>query len=186
MSSRGVSVLECLSKTDPGSEGCFISHTLDLMRTPYRHVRIRTKQQLVERLRTSPYPIIHIATHGTVSGSKTSPEDRFVGLWTRKGTVKEADLESLRGQLRGKTIVSTACRSAQPRFREKFVRITQCSHYIAPRRCPRFCNAIFFAHVFYHKHLVLKRSVKDAFNEYKRRYKNPHRFVIESASSKSM
>jgi hypothetical protein len=162
-----------------------MSHMLNLMRVPHEHVRVRTKQDLVHHLRTSPYAIIHIATHGMFRRRRAAA-DRFCGLWTRRGIMRRGDLQSLEGQLRGRTVVCTACGAAHMAFRKPFVRITGCKHYIAPKRRPTFCNAILFAHVFYHKHLVLKRSVKSAFNEYKRGYKNPHRFVIESASSKSM
>jgi hypothetical protein len=177
---KGVLILECLGGGDPGSEGLFILHMLNLMEVPVQYSTVRTKQQLVQGLRSHQYSIIHVATHGI---EKAGKQKQFAGLWTQAGVLKQADLESLKGRLEGCTVVCTACRSAVKKFRQAFVKMTKCSHYIAPGRSTSFTSAIYFAHVFYHKHLVLKRSVEKSYEEYANRYKNPYKFTIESLRS---
>ena len=72
---RGVLVLECRDAGDPGSEGLFLSNMFDLMGVAHQYVEVRTKLQLLALLRTSPYELIHIATHGSVSKGS----GRFLG-----------------------------------------------------------------------------------------------------------
>ena len=179
MALKEVLILECLDKeSDPGSEGRFISHMLRLMEIRHDYVIFGTKQELIQQLQSSTHTIIHISTHG--SYKKLEKEKKFMGLWTGTGRLNQADLKILENKLKGRTIVCTACLSADEKFRGQFVKITKCSNYIAPEGRPSFYDAIFFAHIFYHKHLILKRSVHKSFKEYSKRYKNPHRFVLES------
>jgi hypothetical protein len=183
MASHGVLILECLDESDPGSEGHFISHMLSLMEVPHQYIEVRTKRQLIQLLQSSPYRIVHITTHGTTKSLRQN--EKFQGLWTQEGTLKKADLKQLQGHMKGYTVVSTACLSASSHFRKGFVEVTGCSHYIAPKGSPYFYDAVFFAHIFYHKHLILKRSVRRSFNEYRKRYKNPHRFVLWPPTARS-
>ena len=178
MPSKGVLILECSEESDPGSEGRFVSHMLDLMEVPHKYVKVKNKEDLVNRLQSSPFRIIHIATHGVFKKSKQ--DKKFIGIWTPTGKLKQSDLELLRDKLEERTIVCTACLSADKQFREKIIEVTGCSHYVAPIGSPYFHDAIFFAHIFYHKHFILKRSVRKSIGQYSRTYKNPHRFVIES------
>lgn len=180
---KGVLILECLGAGDPGSEGQFVLHMLNLMGVPVQYITVRTKKELIRGLKSHRhYPIIHVATHGTF-GSRS--EKQFAGLWTTADTLKHADLISLNGRLKGCAVVSTACGSGTKEFRRVFVNTTQCSHYIAPKRSPTFATAIFFAHIFYHKHLILKRSIQKSYDEYADHYKNVSEFTIESLRSSS-
>ena len=65
-------------------------------------------------------------------------------------------------------------------FADAFLEQTGCEYYIAPTGSPLFYNAILFAHLFYHKHLILKCSVKKSFRAYADGYKNPHKFKLRS------
>ena len=169
----GVLILECLDKSDPGSEGHFLAHMFDLMNVESQYVEVRTKYQLLALLKKPPYKVIHITTHGSVRGN--GQEENFCGLWTKEGTISHKQIKELDGQLKGCTIVSTACLSGEPKFSETF-KGSGCAHYIAPTGRPRFYNSIFFAHIFYHKYFILKKEVKDILLEYKDHYKNPHEF----------
>lgn len=107
MSDTGVLVLECIDKTDPGSEGRFLSHMFNLMDVKSQYVEIRTKAQLLTMLETSPYKTIHIITHGALT------KEQFQGFRTPSGSVRlEAFPDDL---LSDKTLVSTACKSLQQR-----------------------------------------------------------------------
>lgn len=170
----GVLILECLGKSDLGSEGYFLAHMFDLMNVESQYVEVRTKYQLLALLKKPPYKVIHITTHGSVRGK--GQEENFCGLWTKEGTISHKQIKELDGQLKGCTIVSTACLSGEPTFSEIFIKGSGCAHYIAPTGSPRFHNSIFFAHIFYHKHFILKKEVKDILLEYNDRYKNPHKF----------
>lgn len=175
MRKRGVLIIECVDRKDPGSEGMCLAHMLDLMRVERQYVEVRTKKQLMGLLRTSPYRVVHITTHGAVEERARS--ERFVGLVAGDGEVESSDLDKLQGKLKGCTIVTTACRSGDKKFVDAIKR-TGCSYYIAPRGSPWPRNAIFFAHIFYHKLFVLKKSVRDILAEYDGRYRNPHEFVV--------
>jgi hypothetical protein len=170
MSDTGVLVLECIDKTDPGSEGRFLSHMFNLMDVKSQYVEIRTKAQLLTMLETSPYKTIHITTHGALT------KEQFKGFWTPSGSVRlEAFPDDL---LSDKTLVSTACKSGSKAFAEAFVEKTGARFYIAPTASPYFHNAIFFAHWLYHKVFILKVSVPRAVKDYRDGYKNPHDFAI--------
>jgi len=173
-----VLILECSKESDPGSEGRFLSHMFNLMEIPHQYVEVRTKRQLILLLKSTPYTIIHITTHG--SRKKIKNKKRFVGLWTPNGTLKEDNLVLLKNQLKRCTVISTACCSADRRFRKAFKKITKCTYYIAPKRAVHFPDSIYFAHIFYHKHLRLNRSVKQSYEEYDEKHKNPYQFVLTS------
>jgi hypothetical protein len=49
-------------------------------------------------------------------------------------------------------------------------------YYVAPKKSPRFDNAIFFAH----KLFVNGKDVSDIVAEYDERYRNPHGFAAVS------
>jgi hypothetical protein len=177
-----VLIIECQDNDeDPGSEGRFVKHLLNLMEVASHYRRARTKGQFLELLSAVPAEtsVVHIATHGRFRESRKGQRPRFVGFWTPDGddvTIK--DIEDARISLAGKLVLSTACYSGQKKPREAFKRTTGCKHYIAPIRGPRFYNAALMSHIFYHKHLQLDRSVKRAFREYEERYRNPHVFCL--------
>jgi len=171
---RGVLILECQDKGDPGSEGRFLAHMFDLMEIPNQYIEVRTKEQFLGLLESAPYEFVRITTHGTVHGT----EEEFEGFWTPSGTVRVEDLESLKGCLTGRHIISTACCSGSLPFSRSLLKHSKCRCYIAPEGSPKFHNAILFSHVFYHKYYVLKRPYKVAFQEYSKRYKNPHDFRL--------
>ena len=164
---------------DPGSEGSFIKHMLDLMGIKNNLQIAKNKQQFINLLSslTADIEVIHIATHGKTRIKRGKEE--FVGFWTPDDqyvTVKgiaEAGISLSR-----KVVVSTACLSGQKASRDAFKIATDCKHYIAPIRGPDFYNAALMCHIFYHKHFVLKRSAREAFSEYRDRYKNPHKFCF--------
>jgi hypothetical protein len=171
---KGVLVLEGIDKDDPGSEGRFLVHMLNLMRVKNQYVEVRTREQLIAMVRTTSLRVIHFSTHGQVSDD----EEDFRGLWTPMNILGMNHLHALGLSLKDKLVVSTACRSGMPDFASAFVRQTKCSHYLAPRGKPKWHNAIFFAHLFYHMYFVLKRDPVSAFADYKHRYKNPHGFNL--------
>lgn len=169
---KGVLILECIDKSDPGSEGRFLSHMFNLMDVKSQYVEVHTPAQMLSLMDCSPYKYIHITTHGLVHNKK------FVGWWTPKGTVGKEDLMVLEGKLTDKIIVSTACKSGKKAFCYYIVNKLGCKYYLAPERGPWFRSSIYFAHIFYHKLFVLKQSVKDSYNAYDKKYKNPHCFTI--------
>jgi len=178
MPKNGVLILECLDKADPGSEGLFLAHMLSLMEVDHQYVEVKTKYQLVALMKKSPYKLVHITTHGSVRNREK--KEQFKGLWLKNGTLTVEDLNELKNTLKGCSVVCTACLSGNSNFAEEFARITGCEHYIAPSGSPRFYNAIFFAHIFYHKHFIIKKSIENIVSEYDSNYKNPHSFVLIS------
>jgi hypothetical protein len=174
-----VLIIECRDKDDdPGSEGRFIKHMLDLMDIDSDYQPARTKARFMELLSSVPSDtdVVHIATHGSTSRRKPQ---KFIGFWTPdKRHVTMKDIAAANIDLVGKTVISTACLSGQKIPREAFKEATGCKHYIAPIKGPYFYNASLMCHIFYHKHLALGRSVKTAFREYEERYKNPHIFCL--------
>jgi hypothetical protein len=88
------------------------------------------------------------------------------------------EIKNAKINLSGKTMLSTACFSGQKAARETLKRTTGCRYYIAPKKGPNFYDAALMCHIFYHKHLILNRSVEEAFSEYEDRYKNPHVFCL--------
>ena len=170
----GILILECLNKTDPGSEGRFLSHMFNLMDVRSQYAEIRTKQQFIAMLGANPYDVVHITTHGYV------PQKEFGGFWTPKGTVRLTDFPP--GILQGKTAISTACKSGMQKFSKEFIKLVSPDYYVAPEGSPKFHNAIYFAHWFYHNWFVLGRSPLEAVEKYRDGYKNPHDFIILTGS----
>ena len=69
----------------------------DLMKVENQYVDVRTKEQFLNLLTSSPYKFIHITTHGSVINGKKG--ERFCGLWFLDGDVKRNDLTFLEGKL---------------------------------------------------------------------------------------
>jgi hypothetical protein len=176
-SANGVLILECLDKADPGSEGRFLSHMFNLMDVESQYTEIRSKDQLIAMLGANPFDVIHITTHGHVA----TEQGEFIGFWTPKGTVRLHDFP--RDVLQEKIIVSTACLSGITAFAKPFIRRVGAEYYIAPGKGPKFHNAIYFGHWFYHNFFVLNYSPRKAVEKYRDDYKNPHDFKIFSRSS---
>lgn len=86
-SANGVLILECLDEIDPGSEGRFLSHMFNLMEVPSQYAEIRTKEQFTAMLGANQFDVLHITTHGHVA----TKNDKFIGFWTPKGTVRLTD-----------------------------------------------------------------------------------------------
>ncbi|WP_165927328.1 hypothetical protein [Komagataeibacter saccharivorans] len=64
---RSVLIIDCQDKgEDPGSEGKFIRHMLNLMGVANHYHSVRTKTQFLELLSSVPTvaDVVHIATHG--------------------------------------------------------------------------------------------------------------------------
>lgn len=175
---HGVLIIECLKDSDPGSEGMFLSHMLGLMEVEHQYVEVRTSAQLVGLLATSPYQIVHVTTHGSVR--QRSGKEKFRGLWTPMGKLQVGDLGPLKGKLKGCSVVSTACLSGDRKFAKAFTKTTDCACYIAPSGSPTFPGAIFFAHIFYHKLFVMRKSIRTILREYDKRFKNVYGFAIVS------
>jgi hypothetical protein len=173
---RGVLILECLADSDPGSEGMFLSQMLRLMKIEHQYVEVRTKRQLTVMLGTSPYDIIHVTTHG--SWRRRQGNKKFRGFWVPGGALSTSDLGNLKGRLKGCSVVSTACLSGDRRFAKAFSSTTDCSYYVAPTGNPTFEGAIFFAHIFYHKLFVMKKSIDRVLREYDRGSRNVYGFAI--------
>ena len=175
-----VLIIESMDADDPGSEGRFVKHMLDLMSITSHYHKARTSAEFLRLLSSgsSNSDLIYITTHGEYEKIGPKKRKKFTGFWTPKGIVTLEHLEAENIDLSGKTVISTACFSGQKLVGERFRDATDCKYYIAPRRGPHFHNAPLTCHLFYHKHLVPKRSVKKAFSEYDDRYKNPHDFRI--------
>ena len=73
---RGVEIIECLDKDDPGSEGRCLKHIFNLMeiKSNYSHVDVGSIEDLLCAIAKSKFQYIHISAHGP-----TSTEDRFRG-----------------------------------------------------------------------------------------------------------
>jgi hypothetical protein len=177
---QNVLIIEAEDKeNDPGSEGRFVKHMLDLMDIKNVLVPARTKVSFLDVLSSveAKYKIVHIAAHGT---TRTRMErKKFIGFWTPDGkttTVEEIAARNI--DLSGKSVISTACHSGQKEIRKAFKDAVGCKHYIALIGGPCFYNASLMSHIFYHKSLVLRKSVEDSFLEYSERYKNPHKFCF--------
>ena len=178
---EGVLILECIDKSDPGSEGRFLSHMFDIMDVPSQYAEIRNPDQFIGLMASSPYKFIHITTHGCLSKSS----EKFLGWWTPNGKVNQENLDAITGRLASIVVVSTACKSANSKFGSYVVNKLGSKYYIAPKKDPKFYNAILFAHIFYHKYFILHRSVKNGFASYKENYKNPHCFEIYCKKKKT-
>lgn len=125
---KGVLILECLDRSDPGSEGRFLSHMFDIMDVPSQYVEVRTPNQFISLMACAPYEFIHITTHGCVS----KPSEKFRGWWTPNGKVDQKSLGTLDGKLEDTVVVSTACKSADETFGRYVVDTLGSRYYIAP------------------------------------------------------
>ena len=171
---HGVKIIECLDKSDPGSEGLFLKHAFDLMKVESSYCHVSSIDDLLSEIAKSRFKYIHISAHGETEGE----EDRFSGWWTPNGTGTKANVAGLVGNVRATAIVSTACKSGTKGFGRYVVDKLGCQFFIGPTGSPRFYNASLFSHLFYHKLFKTKRGVLSAFNSYSENYKNPHRFRI--------
>lgn len=164
----GVLILESIDKNDPGSEGRFLSHMFNLMDVRSQYVEVRTKQQFIAMFDANPFNAV--TTHGYVTPN-------FDGFWTPAGDrLRTEDFSE--GSAKEKLIVSTACRSGFETFAQPFRKRVSAKYYIAPEGSPKFHNAIYFAHWFYHNVIVLKLAPCEAMKKYKEGYKNPHDFTL--------
>jgi hypothetical protein len=175
---RGVLILECLDKADPGSEGMFLSQMLRLMEVEHQYVEVRTKRQFLALLGMSPFEIVHITTHGAYR--RRLGKKKFRGFRMPGGALRASDLESVKGKLKGCSVVTTACLSGDHKFAKAFAEATHCTHYVAPSGSPTFKGAIFFAHIVYHKLFVMRKTLRRILAEYDRRYRNVYDFAILS------
>lgn len=175
-----VLIIESKDEDDPGSEGMFVKHMLNLMGVTNKYYKIHSKTQFIKIIsgNLTDVKVIHIATHGEYRQISISQAKKFTGFWTPCGAVTMEDIRCANISLSGKTIISTACFSGQKVPRNAFKNTTGCKHYIAPIKDPNFYNAALMCHIFYHKHLALKRSAREAFSQYADRYKNPHVFCL--------
>lgn len=171
---RGVKIIECLDEDDPGSEGRFLKHALDLMRIKSSYCHVDSIHDLLNEILKSEFEYIHISAHGELGDEK----EHFNGWWTPNGTATKSKLNRLTGKVRAIAIISTACRSGTKKFGRHVVDTLGCNYFIGPTGSPKFYNASLFSHLFYHKLFKTKRSVIGAFNSYEKNYRNPHRFRI--------
>lgn len=169
---KGVLIIECLDKKDPGSEGKCLKHIFNLMQIRSKYIHVTDTNKFISEITTSEFKYIHVTTHGLINGKS------FRGWWTQNGSVKKKALSSLEGELKGKTIISTACLSGKDDFGKYIVDVLKCDYFIAPSKSPQFHNSAFFSHIFYHKLFKTKKDVKKAFVSYKQAYKNPHIFKL--------
>jgi hypothetical protein len=78
-----VFIIECMEKDDPGSEGRFVKHMLDLMQIPNCYRKAKDQAEFIEVLSTfSPEAdVVHISTHGEYEETR-SKRHRFTGFAT--------------------------------------------------------------------------------------------------------
>lgn len=170
---RGVYIIECLDKNDPGSEGRMLKEVLNLMKVDSKLIRVTSIDKLLAAVAKSPFEHIHISTHGAVTDEK-----KFRGWWTPRGSGTTRKMEKQQVKLTCTSIVSTACLSGSKVFAKHVTNQWGSKYYIAPTGNPRFYNAALFAHIYYHKLFKTKGSVYSAFASYAKNYKNPHGFVL--------
>ena len=180
---NGVLILECLAEADPGSEGQFLLHMFNLMNVDAQYIEVRTKRQLVALLDRPPFRMVHITTHGRVDDSRPGRKPRFRGLWSSPTEdLTAADLGGLKGKLRKRSVITTACMSAAKKFATRFVTGTGCDYYVAPKESLNYATAIYFSHVFYHKYFRLSKKhahdIPKIVKEYNDRYKNVAGFDV--------
>lgn len=170
---NGVHIIECLDGDDPGSEGRCLRHVFNLMEVPSKYEHVHSIKELVDAMKRSKYRYIHISTHGTVDKS-----DKFIGWWTRAGHGNRPALAALKGRLKCRAVISTACKSGVESLGRFLVDVAGSKYFIAPGGSPRFHNAILFSHIFYHKLFFTRKGVHRAFKSYAKQYKNPHKFSL--------
>lgn len=178
----GVLILECLGGADPGSEGQFLLRMFDLMEVDAQYIEVRTKRQLLALLDWPPFSVVHITTHGAVVERGFGRKPRFRGLWSPNEDLTSADLGRLKGKLRRRTIITTACMSGTKNFARRFVEDTGCDYYVAPKKSPGYATAIYFSHLLYHKYFRLAdtfgRDISKIVEDYADRYKNVAEFSV--------
>ena len=167
---QGVLILECLNKSDPGSEGRCLSHMFNLMKIPNQYLEIQTLYQFISLMKRSPYEIIHITTHGIKDNGQ------FVGFWTKNGILTKKKLNYLKNKLKGYSVVTTACSSGDSDFRESFEDVTSCKYFVATNKDVRFYNSIFFCNIFYYYLFIRKKDIPKILDFYNTKFKNPHEF----------
>jgi len=167
---QGVLILECLNKSDPGSEGRCLSHMFNLMKIPNQYLEIQTLYQFISLMKRSPYEIIHITTHGIKDNGQ------FVGFWTKNGILTKKKLSYLKNKLKGYSVVTTACSSGDSDFRESFEDVTSCKYFVATNKDVRFYNSIFFCNIFYYYLFIRKKDIPKILDFYNTKFKNPHEY----------
>jgi len=170
---RGVEIIECLDKDDPGSEGRCLKHIFNLMEIESNYSHVGSIDELLRAITESKFQYIHISAHGA-----TDSEDQFRGWWTPKGIGSRANVAQIHGKVKATAIISTACKSGSMSFGRYVVDELGCKYFIGPTGCPKFYNASLFAHIFYHKLFKIKRRIPDAFKSYAKIYTNPHGFKL--------
>jgi len=169
---KGVLIIECIERNDPGSEGRFLSHLLNVMNIECQYLEVRTPDQFINFIKTTPYRYIHVTTHGYTDINS------FQGWWTAKGIISKENLRTIRNAINDTIIVSTACNSGEKTYSDYLTRKLGVKYYIAPTGSPKFHNSLFFIHIFYHKHFILKLSIEKCIKSYNNLYKNPHKFKV--------
>ena len=179
---NGVLILECLDKADPGSEGQFLLHMFHLMHVNVQYVETRTKRQLLSLMDRPPFRLLHITTHGSIDQSGSGHKPSFCGLWSPTQDIAASDLAQLKGKLRGRSVITTACMSGTPNFAKRFVRETGCEYYVAPRKSPTYATAIYFSHLLYHKYFRFSdrygRDIPKIVADFDERHKNVADFRV--------
>lgn len=169
---RGVCIVECLDKDDPGSEGRALKEIFNLMEVDSELVRVKSIFELFEAIAETAFPHVHVSTHGV-----TTDADKFGGWWTHRGRGSKSVIQEIDLEFSCTSIVSTACKSGSREFAEYVLQLGS-RFYIAPTGKPTFYNAALFSHIYYHKLFKTKKSVRKAFSSYEDGYKNPHGFRI--------
>lgn len=177
-----VLIIECLDRNDPGSEGQFLTHMLNIMDVPSQYVQLQTKQQVLALLSAVPksVEIIHFTTHGSIDRGT----DKIVGFWTPKGTITKSDIKKAEFDFSDITLIASACQAGQGAFATTVMEHTYCDYYISPVKSPSFTGAIYFSHIFYHQHFVLEKSIQESFEQYEDFYKNPYKWRLRYSSKK--
>jgi hypothetical protein len=170
---KGVHIIECLDAEDPGSEGRCLKHLFNLLEVKSKYTLIQNINDLLEEMENSEYKYIHISTHG-----KLGKDEEFIGWWTHQGHSTKAKIASLKGKIKCRAIISTACKSGKKDFGTLFVNGLGVKYFIGPKRSTSFSSSIFFSHILYHKIFRTKFSLKGSFESYKKSYKNPYGFVL--------
>ena len=175
-----VLIIECLDRTDPGSEGQFLTHMLNIMKVSSQYVQLQTKQQVLALLSAVPksVEIIHFTTHGSIDKNT----DKIFGFWTPKGTITKSDIQKAEFDFSGITFIASACQAGQGVFAKTVMEYTDCDYYISPMKSPTFAGAIYFSHIFYHHHFVFGKNVYESFERYENFYKNPFKWHLRHSS----
>lgn len=170
---KGVHIIECLDDDDPGSEGRCLKHLFNLLEVASKYQRVRSIDDLIAAMHSSKYRYIHISTHG-----KIGKRDQFQGWWTPGGHGRKSMMDKLKGKLRCRLVISTACRSGTRGFGQYVVDHLGSKYFIGPEKSPSFASAVLFSHIIYHKIFITHRSLRKAFSSYEKGYKNPYDFKL--------